>query len=78
MKTYFTMKKDQKCVTLPIYEGESKKIAENNQLGKFSLDNLPPGEAKVKDRLEVTFAIDADGIMNVTAKDTAGGESKEI
>ena len=42
-------------------------------LGKFSLDNLPPGEAKVKDRLEVTFAIDADGIMNVTAKDTAGG-----
>merc|ERR1712087_556558 len=76
-KMYYTMKENQAAVTFPIYQGESKQIAENHWLGRFSLADLEPRPAKEKDRFEVRFEVDKNGIMHLSAKDKFGKDGAE-
>jgi molecular chaperone DnaK len=67
----------QTSVTIHIYQGERAMAADNVSLGEFNLGGIPPAPRGVP-RIEVTFDIDANGILNVTAKDTATGKSASI
>ncbi|TCS69992.1 molecular chaperone DnaK [Sulfuritortus calidifontis] len=67
----------QTSVTIHVYQGERPMAADNVSLGEFNLDGLPPAPRGVP-KIEVTFDIDASGILNVTAKDTATGKSQSI
>jgi molecular chaperone DnaK len=67
----------QTSVTVHVYQGERPMAADNASLGEFNLDGLAPaprGAAKI----EVTFDIDANGILNVAARDTVTGRSQSI
>ncbi len=71
-RTLTTSKDDQRSIMLRIYQGESKYIAENDMLGTFVFSGLREalrGEVKI----EVTFHIDSEGILNLTARDIATG-----
>jgi molecular chaperone DnaK len=67
----------QTSVTIDVFQGERPMAADNISLGRFNLDGLPPAPRGVP-KIEVSFDIDADGILNVTAKDTASGRSQSI
>ncbi len=67
----------QTSVTVHVFQGERPMSADNTSLGEFNLDGLAPAPRGVP-KIEVTFDIDADGIMNVSAKDTATGRSQSI
>ncbi|KAL6131452.1 hypothetical protein ACLB2K_069828 [Fragaria x ananassa] len=74
---YVTVRDNQEEVDFPVYEGESRIPTQNNLLGTFSLDDIPPapaGEAK----FEVCFDIDANGILSVSAEDMSTGQKKGI
>jgi len=60
-----------------VFQGERPMVSDNISLGQFNLDGLPPAPRGVP-RIEVSFDIDADGILNATAKDTASGRSQSI
>ncbi|SAM04396.1 hypothetical protein [Absidia glauca] len=60
-----------------IYQGERKKASENSLLGTLDLDGIPPAPSG-KSTVELTFSLDANGILEVTAKCTATGKSKQI
>ena len=62
---------------IDIYEGEEKFTKDNNLLGRFTLSDIEPA-AKGVAQINVTFVIDADGILKVTAVDNADGEDKNI
>jgi molecular chaperone DnaK len=67
----------QTSVTIHVFQGERPMAPDNTSLGQFSLDGLPPAPRGIP-KIEVSFDIDASGILNVTAKDTATGKSQSL
>jgi molecular chaperone DnaK (HSP70) len=75
-RTLTTSKENQRSIMLRIYQGESRFVAENELLGTFVFSGLRPGP-KGKVRVEVTFHIDSEGILNLTAQDIDTGQLVE-
>merc|ERR1711979_33437 len=67
----------QLSVEIQVFEGERAMTKDNNLLGKFHLDGIPPAPRGVP-QIEVTFDIDANGILNVSAQDKSTGKSNQI
>jgi molecular chaperone DnaK len=76
-QVFSTASDNQKEVEIHIVQGERPMAANNKSLGKFSLDGIPPAPRGVP-QIEVTFDIDADGILKVSASDKATGRSQNI
>jgi len=74
---FSTVQDNQPAVSIQVYQGERAMAKDNNNLGRFELTGIPPAPRGVP-QIEVEFAIDADGITHVTARDTASGSSKSI
>jgi molecular chaperone DnaK len=75
---FFTTAADlQTSVTIHVFQGERPMSADNTSLGQFNLDGLPPAPRGVP-KIEVTFDIDASGILSVSARDTATSRSQSI
>ena len=76
-ETFSTASDNQPSVEIHIIQGERPMAAQNRTIGKFHLDGLPPAQRGIP-QIEVTFDIDANGILNVSAKDKATGKSQNI
>jgi molecular chaperone DnaK len=76
-ETFTTAADMQNAVTIHVYQGERPMAADNTSLGEFNLEGIPPAPRGVP-KIDVTFDIDANGILNVTAKDQATGKSQSI
>jgi molecular chaperone DnaK len=77
METFTTAGDNQTAVEIHVVQGERPMAADNTSLGRFHLIGIPPAPRGIP-QVEVTFDIDANGIMNVSAKDTATGKSQGI
>ncbi len=77
VETYSTASDNQSGVEIHVMQGERKFAKDNRSLGTFKLDGLPPAPRGVP-QIEVTFDIDANGILNVSAKDKATGKEQKI
>ncbi|MDI9349023.1 MAG: molecular chaperone DnaK [Candidatus Symbiobacter sp.] len=76
-QTFSTAEDNQNAVTIRVFQGEREMAADNKLLGQFDLLGLPPAPRGVP-QIEVTFDIDANGIVNVSAKDKATGKEQQI
>lgn len=76
-QTFSTADDNQTAVTLHILQGERDRASDNKSLGKFDLSDIPPAPRGMP-QIEVTFDIDANGILNVSAKDKATGKAQSI
>jgi molecular chaperone DnaK len=76
-ETFTTADDNQGAVTVHVLQGEREIASANKSLGKFDLSDIPPAPRGVP-QVEVTFDIDANGILNVSAKDKATGKSQSI
>jgi molecular chaperone DnaK len=76
-ETFSTASDNQTSVEIHILQGERPMANQNKSLGRFHLDGIPPAPRGVP-QIEVTFDIDANGILHVTAKDKATGKSQDI
>jgi len=77
MRDFTTASGMQTSVTLHVFQGERPMALDNTRLGQFSLDGLPPPPRGVP-KIEVTFDINADGILNVTVQDMARQRTQSI
>ena len=64
-------------MTIHVLQGERQRAADNKSLGQFNLEGIPPAPRGMP-QIEVTFDIDANGILNVSAKDKATGKEQKI
>ena len=76
-ETFSTASDNQPSVQINILQGERSMARDNKQIGVFNLDGIPPAPRGVP-QIEVTFDIDANGILNVSAKDKASGKEQQI
>jgi molecular chaperone DnaK len=76
-ETFSTAEDDQTAVTIRVFQGEREMAADNKLLGQFDLVGIPPAPRGVP-QIEVTFDIDANGIVNVSAKDKSSGKQQTI
>ncbi len=74
---FSTAEDNQPAVTIHVMQGERKQAAQNKSLGRFDLANIPPSPRGVP-QIEVSFDLDANGILNVSAKDKATGKEQSI
>ena len=76
-QVFSTAEDNQTAVTIHVVQGERKQAAQNKSLGRFDLADIPPAQRGMP-QIEVTFDIDANGILNVSAKDKATGKEQSI
>lgn len=76
-QVYSTADDNQQAVTIRVFQGEREMAADNKMLGQFDLVGIPPAPRGVP-QIEVTFDIDANGIVNVSAKDKGTGKEQQI
>ncbi|MCC5779850.1 molecular chaperone DnaK [Nitratireductor sp. B36] len=76
-QVFSTAEDNQSAVTINVFQGEREMAADNKSLGRFDLTGLPPAPRGVP-QIEVTFDIDANGIVNVSAKDKGTGKEQAI
>jgi molecular chaperone DnaK len=74
---FSTADDNQTAVTIHVVQGERKQASQNKSLGRFDLSDIPPAQRGMP-QIEVTFDIDANGILNVSAKDKATGKEQSI
>jgi len=76
-ESYTTLENNQRCLTVEIFEGERAMTRDNHLLGSFDLNGIPPAPRGVPS-IEVTFDIDANGILNVSAEEKSTGKKEKI
>ena len=76
-QVFSTADDNQTAVTIHVVQGERKQASQNKSLGRFDLSDIPPAPRGMP-QIEVTFDIDANGILNVSAKDKATGKEQSI
>lgn len=76
-QTFSTAEDNQSAVTIHVVQGERKQATQNKSLGRFDLTDIPPSPRGMP-QIEVSFDLNADGILNVSAKDVATGKQQSI
>merc|ERR1712006_53815 len=76
-QVFSTAEDNQNAVTIRVFQGEREMAADNKLLGQFDLVGIPPAPRGTP-QIEVTFDIDANGVVNVSAKDKASGKQQNI
>ncbi|HMO06266.1 MAG TPA: molecular chaperone DnaK [Paracoccaceae bacterium] len=76
-QVFSTAEDNQNAVTIRVFQGEREMAADNKMLGQFNLENIPPAPRGMP-QIEVTFDIDANGIVSVSARDKGTGKSQQI
>ena len=76
-QVFYTAEDNQTAVTVHVIQGERKQAAQNKSLGQFNLTDIPPA-ARGMPQIEVSFDLDANGILNVSAKDKNSGKEQSI
>merc|ERR1712054_722970 len=76
-QVFSTAEDNQSAVTISVFQGEREMAQDNKPLGQFNLEGIAPARRGMP-QIEVTFDIDANGIVNVSAKDKASGKEQKI